>query len=155
MKLIPMNPAEFEVFAQRSVAGYARDIARTYTLHDAVACESARADFDDLLTHGLDTDGHWFCRLCVGAGLEVGSLWMGIVASPPLPARLFIYDLEIHEPFRRQGLGREALEVVEAWAQERGIRRLELNVFSDNVAARKLYETVGMQAREITLSKAL
>ena len=88
-------------------------------------------------------------------GVEVGSLWLGVVEDPPLPAKLFVYDLEIHQPFRRQGLGRQALNAVEAWALDRGIRRLELNVFADNHEARKLYETSGMAVSEMTMGKDL
>jgi RimJ/RimL family protein N-acetyltransferase len=157
MKLISMSVADFRLFAARSIAGYATDIARIYGLPDAVARQSARADFDDLVPDGLETEGHYFYRLCVGEGegVEVGSTWIGVIEEPPLPARLFVYDLEIHHAFRRQGLGRQALGAVEAWGIERGIRRLELNVFSDNVAARTLYEASGMAAREITMGKDL
>lgn len=155
MKLMPMTAADFQAFAARSVAGYARDIARTYKLPDGLAFKSASADFNDLLAEGLETEGHFFYCLCTDEGVEVGSLWLGVVEDPPALAKLFIYDLEIHPAFRRQGLARQALSAVEAWAIERGIRRLELNVFSDNVAARTLYETSGMAACEMTMGKNL
>lgn len=155
MRLMAMSAADFQAFAARSVAGYARDIARTYGLPDASAFTSASADFNELLEDGLETEGHHFYRLCIGDDVEVGSLWIGVVENLPLPTRLFVYDLEIDPAFRRQGLGRQALNAVEAWAIERGIRRLELNVFSDNVAARTLYETSGMAACEITMGKDL
>ena len=155
MKLGPMVPADFQAFAARSVAGYVRDIARTYGLPEAVAFTSASADFNELLPQGLKTDGHCFYRLCGDDDVEVGNLWISVVEDEPLPAKLFIYDLEIHQAFRRQGMGLQALNAVESWAIERGIRRLELNVFADNAAARKLYETSGMAVREITLSKDL
>jgi ribosomal protein S18 acetylase RimI-like enzyme len=155
MKLMTMSATDYQAFAARSVAGYARDIARTYGLPDAQALESASADFNDLLEEGLETEGHWFYRLCTDEGVEVGSLWLGVVEDPPVPAKLFIYDLEIHHAFRRQGLSRQALRAVEAWGIERGIRRLELNVFSDNVAARALYETSGMAVCEMTMGKDL
>uniref|UniRef100_A0A7C2ATB1 GNAT family N-acetyltransferase n=1 Tax=Pseudomonas graminis TaxID=158627 RepID=A0A7C2ATB1_9PSED len=155
MKLIAMGAADFQAFAARSVAGYARDIARTYGLPEPLALKSASADFDELLEDGLETEGHWFYCLCTGEGVEVGSLWLGVVEDPPLPAKLFVYDLEIHLPFRRQGLGRQALNAVEAWALDRGIRRLELNVFADNHEARKLYETSGMAVGEMTMGKDL
>lgn len=155
MKLIAMGAADFQAFAARSVAGYARDIARTYGLPEPLALKSASADFDELLEDGLETEGHWFYCLCTGEGVEVGSLWLGVVDNPPLPAKLFVYDLEIHQPFRRQGLGRQALNAVEAWALDRGIRRMELNVFADNHEARKLYETSGMAVSEMTMGKDL
>lgn len=155
MKLMAMSADDFQAFAARSVAGYARDIARTYGLPDPPAFTSASADFNELLEEGLETEGHYFYRLCIGDDVEVGSLWIGVVENPPLPTRLFVYDLEIDPAFRRQGLGRQALNAVEAWAIERGIRRLELNVFSDNVAARTLYETSGMAPCEITMGKDL
>jgi GNAT superfamily N-acetyltransferase len=153
MRLIPMSAADFRAFAARSVAGYARDIVRTYGLPEVLAFESASADFNDLVADGLETEGHYFYCLCTDEGVEVGSLWLGVVEDQPLPAKVFIYDLEIHQAFRRQGLGRQALRAVESWGIERGIRRLELNVFADNHGARKLYEMSGLAVSEVTMGK--
>ena len=83
MKLIAMSAADYQAFAARSVAGYARDIARTYGLADALAFKSASADFNELLADGLETKGHHFYRLCIGDNVEVGSLWIGVVENPP------------------------------------------------------------------------
>ena len=155
MILMPMSAADFQAFAARSVSGYARDMARTYGLADAPAFTRASADFDELLADGRESEGHYFYCLCTDEGVEVGSLWLGAVEDPPSPTKLFIYDLEIHQAFRRQGMGRQALSAVESWAIERGIRRLELNVFSHNAAARTLYETSGMAVCEMTMGKDL
>jgi GNAT superfamily N-acetyltransferase len=153
MRLIPMNAEAFQGFAARSIEGYAQDLSRTYGVSEAPAAESATADFNDLLPLGMDTEGHYFYHLCLDQSVEVGVLWMAVVEEPPLPRKLFVYDLEIHQPFRRQGLGKRALSAVEQWCRERGIGRMELNVFSDNQAARKLYEASGMAVCEMTLRK--
>lgn len=45
--------------------------------------------------------------------------------------------------YQRHGLGRRLLEMAEAEAPAMGLHRLELTVFDDNLAARRLYEGLG------------
>jgi ribosomal protein S18 acetylase RimI-like enzyme len=50
--------------------------------------------------------------------------------------------------YRRQGLGRRALEVAEAECLKRGILALHLEVGDGNVAANALYEHFGFGATD-------
>lgn len=56
-----------------------------------------------------------------------------------------LHALEVREPQRRQGLGRNLLHAAANWAATQGATRLSLVVTRQNVAARALYARLGMQ----------
>jgi RimJ/RimL family protein N-acetyltransferase len=49
----------------------------------------------------------------------------------------------VRSEWRRQGIGRRLLDACLARARNSGIEKVELEVFSDNIAAIRLYESVG------------
>ena len=53
--------------------------------------------------------------------------------------------LGMHRDFRRQGIGLRLMEGVIEKAWERGLERLELEAWADNLAAISLYEKLGFQ----------
>jgi GNAT superfamily N-acetyltransferase len=57
----------------------------------------------------------------------------------------FIEDLYVSPDYRNRGLGRRALEVVEAECSSRGMLALHLEVGSGNVAGNVLYESFGFK----------
>jgi ribosomal protein S18 acetylase RimI-like enzyme len=63
--------------------------------------------------------------------------------------------LFIDERFRGQGLGRKALELVEADARDAGLRGIDLNVWGRNDVARRLYRPAGFDERAVFMSKEL
>jgi GNAT superfamily N-acetyltransferase len=60
-------------------------------------------------------------------------------------AEAMLHALEVREPQRRQGLGRNLLHAAANWAASQGATRLSLVVTRQNVAARALYARLGMQ----------
>jgi GNAT superfamily N-acetyltransferase len=155
MLMQPMSENEFDAFIGQSVAGYARDLERTYRYDPTQALECAFSSLDALLPQGQHTEDHCFFNLCNDAGESVGELWLEVRSEPGEPATLFICDLEIRSQFQRQGYGQRALEAAEQWALARGIHRLELNVFADNDAALALYTGAAFVPCEITMGKQL
>jgi ribosomal protein S18 acetylase RimI-like enzyme len=75
--------------------------------------------------------------------------------APRGSGRAYVYDLFIEERFRGQGLGRKALELVEAEARAAGLRGIDLNVWGGNAAARRLYGSAGFFERAVFMSKEL
>jgi ribosomal protein S18 acetylase RimI-like enzyme len=54
-----------------------------------------------------------------------------------------ISDLVVASEAEGRGVGRALLEGAERWARDAGYRLLSLNVFEENVRARRLYEGAG------------
>ena len=123
------------------------------TLEEAQA--KAAADHAALFADGLDTDGQSVFALEDGDGVVVGSVWIGI--RPGVggrgPGRAFVYAVEVDEARRGEGLGRRAMELVEAEARGRGLRRIELNVYGGNEVARSLYRSLGYAELHVGMGK--
>ena len=89
----------------------------------------------------------------VETGRAVGRAWLGErFVGEPIG---FLYDIEIAEQLRGQGLGREAMLLVEEEARRRGFAEIRLNVFGGNEAARALYRSLGFAEFAIGMRKRL
>ncbi len=67
----------------------------------------------------------------------------------------YVEDLALAVEGEGQGLARRLMDAAEAWAVDRGFRRIGLSVWSQNVRARGLYERLGYQPETIHLLKQL
>jgi GNAT superfamily N-acetyltransferase len=63
--------------------------------------------------------------------------------------------LAVAEGAEGRGVGSLLLQSGEAWARERGYRRLTLNVFEKNARARALYDRLGYTVETLRYVKAL
>jgi [ribosomal protein S18]-alanine N-acetyltransferase len=54
-----------------------------------------------------------------------------------------IHNVAVHSEFRRRGIGRLLIEQVVLEARRRGSTRVTLEVRRSNLAAQKLYESIG------------
>ena len=83
---------------------------------------------------------------------EVGNLWISPRDSGAGRA-LWIYDIVVHEEYRRRGYAERILHLAEDRARELGAGTVELHVFGHNQAARALYEKLGFTPTDITMAK--
>ena len=60
----------------------------------------------------------------------------------------FIDELYIQEQYRRQGIGKKALQLAEKICREQGIQAVHLEVERENTHARSLYGKVGFTNRD-------
>ena len=69
------------------------------------------------------------------------------LARDPHPASTHVADLGlmVAATHRRRGIGRSLLATAVSWAQDSGIRKLELHVFPWNEPAIRLYESFGFE----------
>lgn len=85
-------------------------------------------------------------------GADAGWLWIGPYTDGD---DWWIWDIEVHEAFRRRGIAEAALRLAEDLARGAGIAAIGLNVFGGNDTARRLYDRVGYHVTSVHMRKAL
>jgi ribosomal protein S18 acetylase RimI-like enzyme len=70
-------------------------------------------------------------------------------------AEAYVGVLAVAEDAEGRGVGRVLMEGAEAWARERGLRRLALEVFANNGGARAFYERLGFAEDSLRVVKRL
>jgi putative acetyltransferase len=56
-----------------------------------------------------------------------------------------VLGMAVAADFRRQGIGRQLIQTALATADDRGLKRVELTVHSQNESAQALYKSVGFE----------
>ena len=79
-------------------------------------------------------------------GQPVGFIWL-IESTSGFTAAAFgwIMCIYVEAGFRGKGIGRRLMNLGERWARERGLIDIILNVFNQNEAAIRLYESIGYE----------
>ena len=79
VKLVPMDPADFGAYMERSITGYAADHVKSGNWQPADALEKARAEFNHLLPDGLQTKNEFIYSIVDEAtGKKMGILWVEV-----------------------------------------------------------------------------
>ena len=123
VNLRPMTAAEYEQATRHREAETAHELGRFMPADQARA--RAREGTAHFLPDGRDTEGHHLVVAENDAGEAVGNAWIG-----PDPSRAagaaesaWLYDINVHEPFRRRGYGSAILaaaeELVARWGKAR------------------------------------
>jgi ribosomal protein S18 acetylase RimI-like enzyme len=148
-----MTPTEFQEWQQHSISSYAEDIARATDRPIEAALEHAHKVFSELLPDGLDTEGTWLLTVLDESDRDIGRLWLG--PHPERSGVAYVYDIEIHEPWRHRGFGRAAMVAAEQIVRDAGTGEIGLNVFGFNEPARRLYDSLGYRVVATQMTKRL
>ncbi len=155
IELVEMPGERFPRYRENLIREYAQDKVRAGVWSPEEAHRRAEAGTDGLLAQGTNTEGHYLYFLRDRpTGEEVGVVWLAVQDSG-VGRSVWIYDIQIHEPFRRRGHGTEAMRSVERRAAELGAQKVELHVFGHNPGARALYERSGFATTSVVMSKRL
>ncbi len=138
VRLVPIDPAQFDSYIEPILREYAAENVKAGRWTEQEAAAESRKEVEGLLPQGAATPNHHLLWIVSEAGENVGALWVAIE-----PRGAFIYDIEVFARYRRQGYAEQAMRLVEAFARERGARKLLLHVFGDNRKARNLYQKLG------------
>lgn len=148
-----MTLDEYEDWIVVETQQYAADLARATGETVEEARRRAEQQLRRFLPHGPVTEGVFLMRVLDGVGEPVGTLWLG-----PHPERAgagWVYDVEIDEHRRGEGLGRVAMLAAERIGRDAGWSILGLNVFGHNARARSLYDSLGYTVAATTMTKPL
>lgn len=151
--LRPMSQKEYDDWRPGAVASYATEHVRAGSMPADRAQEMAEKQFTDLLPDGVSTREHHLLTPQIDQS-TVGFLWLHIPQDVQRPTA-FIYDIEVKQELRGQGIGRAIMLAGENYARDRGAGSLRLHVFGDNAAARSLYDGLGYQITNLMMSKSL
>ncbi|MFF0740318.1 GNAT family N-acetyltransferase [Streptomyces sp. NPDC004111] len=150
-----MTPAEYRAAAEHREEEAVRALVRF--MSEELARERVRSGTAAFLPDGPDTAGHHLVTAHNGAGEAVGNAWIG-----PDPGQAsgtdssaWLYDLNVHEPYRRQGYGSAILAAAEELVVSEGRTALALDVVGSNEAAIALYRRSGYEVSSMSLRKGL
>jgi GNAT superfamily N-acetyltransferase len=107
------------------------------------------------LPQGLATPNHYFWAVeDAASGVEVGGLWVA-VAEEDGKRHLWVFEIQVYEPYRRRGYGTQAFLAMEEKAREMGVTSIGLHVFADNLPARAMYRKLGYAGTDTQMVKAI
>ena len=88
------------------------------------------------------------------SGLVVGMASAQLVISTAEGAlSAWIEDVVVHQDYRRQGIGRNLLEYLVAWAKARGATRVQLVADRENESADFFYQALGWQSTQLLVRR--
>jgi ribosomal protein S18 acetylase RimI-like enzyme len=152
--LRPMSADDYGEWLAGQRAAYIADrvsMGEPEELARRTACEQHASYFPD----GRPAERHEVFVAEID-GERVGVVWVGPHPRRPADATAaWLYDIEVVQERRGQGLGRELLDAVEQLLAGSGVDEFSLNVFGDNDRARRLYTSAGYREVAITMSKDL
>jgi ribosomal protein S18 acetylase RimI-like enzyme len=147
----PLGDEELAEWLPRVRKGYAADLAGNGGLDAAAARAKAEADTERLFPGGRPSEGQ-FVFAVVADGRRAGEVWFGL-RDDDMGRLVWVFSVEVDPAFRGRGLGRAAMEFVEAEARRRGYDRVSLNVMGGNTVARGLYRSLGYDEVALVLGK--
>jgi RimJ/RimL family protein N-acetyltransferase len=149
--LVEMDETSFRRFTDHLLHDYAADKVKAGAWSADEAEDRAAKEIEELLPEGTLTRDHYLYSVRdESVPAEVGKLWISLRDSG---RTLWIYDIHVHERFRRRGYASRILHLVEDKARELGSAKVELHVFGHNHGARALYEQVGYTPMSIVMAK--
>ena len=148
-------PERMPAWIQRSADEYARDLV-SLGRSPADAQRVAEAGMAQSFPDGRPRPGHAVLDVLDPAGEPVGYLWIGPETDAEAGGDAWwVWDVLIDEQRRGEGLGRAVMLLAGDYATAHGARTLGLSVFGFNVAARRLYESLGFDTTKVTMTKRL
>ena len=138
-----MTQTEYDDYSARSEREYAQQMADSGQLDLDAATQRSAVEFADLLPDGLESPGMHFWTARLGDDDEpVGLGWVEL-RQRAAGVSAWIYDIQVEEGRRGEGLGRALMEALHDAARGLGATTIGLNVFGHNTAAVRLYDSLG------------
>jgi RimJ/RimL family protein N-acetyltransferase len=148
-----MDETSFRHYRKHLVRDYAADKVKAGVWSPEESENKASEELEGLLPGGAATPGHsLYAVRDESVPAEVGLVWISPRDSGA-GRSLWIYDIVVHERFRRRGYASRILVLVEDKARQLGAERVELHVFGHNPGARALYEKLGYTPTSIVMAK--
>ena len=152
VELVPTSEEDFHSYLQSQILEYAKEKVKSGNWAESEAFDLSTKSFTNLLPEGRETSGHSIMSIVDSISKDkVGVLW--VEWNNKEHNASFIWDIIIHDKFRRKGYGSAALKQLEKMAAKKGSSGISLHVFGHNKAAISMYESLGYYATNIIMKK--
>jgi len=154
--LAPMTEAQFAIYAAYTCENYARTSPNYRDVPLESALSEVREAFTNRLPDGPRTADYFLLTIFLregGGDRQIGFFDIGRTKRDLTKA--YSWNVVLDAGFRGKGYGKRALNQAEELLRKQGITRVGLNVFSDNVAARALYEQSGFKVTQMNMEKSI
>ena len=150
-----MNEESFSTYQKQAIPSYAKDNVDAGRWEEADSLERSEKDFKRLLPDGGQTKDNYLYNIIEDiSGKNVGHIWVKLEDNIRTKSA-FIYDIEVHEQYRRNGYAKSALFCIEKVVADLGAISLGLHVFNNNPAALALYKSINYQVVSLNMQKAI
>ena len=146
--LQPMTPIEISIWNQRIWELYRSELMES-GVSDAHAARETNLTKDSTFSNGVLAEGNFLLSV-MAEGENVGNVWLVEKGED-----WFIFDIEIIEARRGEGLGRKTMHSIEEFVREREGVSIKLSVFEFNQIAKKLYKSEGFATVRTSMKKNL
>ncbi len=147
----PMSDQDYTDWLAILIPDFAAEKVASGAWTKADSLKKAQASTAELLPQGRDTSNQYmFTLVLMPEAHRVGYLWFGRYEQSA-----YLYDIYITPDHRRMGYGRQAMQLLETAASERGFTAIALHVFGKNRIARDLYRQQGFEITDLTMRKKL
>ncbi len=150
VRLEGMSADEFQQYQSFAIKNFADEQIKSGNWEPHEAIRNAKKEYEKLLPEGQNTENHNLFMIRDG-DREVGVLWIATRTDE----KGFIYDINIWEENQGKGYGKKAMQEIEIFAKEIGMKSIGLHVFGPNKVARDLYEKLGYRETSIKMEKTL
>lgn len=148
-----MSQQSFEKIYEESIIEYASEHVKSGDWEEDGSIERARTDFEVLLPEGLNTNNQYLLSV-VYDNEDIGYLWLHLFDVKE-EKKCFIYDINIKDTFRGQGLGTKTMECIEEYCKNKDVESIGLHVFGHNKRAVSLYNKMGFETTNYRMEKRL
>ena len=150
-----MSEASFLDYLQHAIPAYAKDNVDAGRWQNSDSLERSKQDFKQLLPDGVNSKNNYLYNIIENNSSDkVGYIWVKIEDNIRNKSA-FIYDIEIHQQYRRKGYAKSSLFCIEKIVAELGAINLGLHVFNNNPAALALYKSINYQVVSLNMHKAI
>ena len=143
-----MTPPDVSHWNQRIWNVYCEELMRS-GMPEALAKVECSATKESTFPNGILAKGNFLLKVRLDEE-NIGNVWLVEKGNA-----WFIYDIEIIETRRREGLGRKTMHLIEEFVRERDGVSINLSVFEFNQIAKKLYESEGFATVRTSMKKNL
>ncbi|MFD1020898.1 GNAT family N-acetyltransferase [Thalassobacillus hwangdonensis] len=107
---------------------------------------------------GIIHKENYLFLLAEEAGEAIGYAWLEVKEYPENPFKygykaLYVHQISINQAYRNGGYGTKLMDKIETLAEERGLTRVELDYWAENVDAAAFYEKRGFLQNKVFVHK--